>query len=106
MMTLAEGNGMGSSCKYSHLSGACANKHVNSLQCVGEDKCQFSGLNVITSKRSEPGADPRGLHARWLGLYCEEHRKFHCDCGEDPFARSGRAFSGLRTRSRTTEQDP
>jgi len=80
MMTLAEGNGMGSSCKYCYISGACANKHVDSIQCVGEDKCQFSGLNVMTLRKHEREPDSHRPDTRWLGLYCEVHRKFHCDC--------------------------
>jgi len=83
MLTLAEGNGMGSSCKYSYLSGACANKHVDSLQCVGESRCEFAGLNILTSAgRTEARADGCGL-TRWLGLYCETHRRFHFPGGKD-----------------------
>lgn len=73
---------MGSSCKYSYLSGACANRHVDSLQCVGEDKCEYVGLNVMTAKRTELRTEG-SKHTNWLGLYCEKHGRFHCPGGED-----------------------
>jgi hypothetical protein len=91
MLKFAEGNGMGSSCKYSYLSGACANKHVDSLHCVGESKCEFAGLNILTSARkADPGTDGSGL-TRWLGLYCETHRRFHFPGGKDCMCMRGAA---------------
>lgn len=77
MFKLAEGNGMGSSCRYSYLSGACANRHIDSLQCVGEEKCEFSALNVLVLKKPAQNSDGCG-HEKWLGLYCEKHRRFFC----------------------------
>lgn len=77
MFTLAEGNGMGSSCRYSYISGACANRHVDSFQCVGEEKCEFSGLNVLVLKKPVQNVEGCG-HEKWLGLYCEKHRRFSC----------------------------
>jgi len=63
-------------CRYSYLSGACANKNVDSLDCIGLDKCEFSGLNVLMTKpgvkRAECG------HEEWLGLYCDKYRRFFC----------------------------
>lgn len=88
MLLFAEGNGMGSSCRYSYLSGACANKHVDSLQCLGEDKCEFAGLNVMTAKKAESREDGRSSD-RWLGLYCEKHRRFHAPGGEDCTSMNG-----------------
>ncbi|MBN1678571.1 MAG: hypothetical protein JW880_08540, partial [Candidatus Thermoplasmatota archaeon] len=88
-----------------YLSGACANKHVDSLQCIGEEKCEFSGLNVMTAKGTQHIADPREPHAKWLGLYCEEHRKFHCDCRNRPSVLGGRALSQPATRPRPREND-
>ncbi len=73
---------MGSSCKYGYLSGACANKHVDSLQCIGEDKCEFAYENVMTAIKAGHGAEGRGPE-RWLGLYCEKHGRFHCPGGDD-----------------------
>lgn len=80
---------MGSSCKYSYLSGACANKHVDSLQCIGEDKCEFAGLNVMTAKRPRLATEGTVL-TDWLGLYCEKHGRFHSPGGEDCLEMSDR----------------
>ncbi|OGS43612.1 MAG: hypothetical protein A3K76_04095 [Euryarchaeota archaeon RBG_13_57_23] len=65
------------SCRYSYLSGACANKHVDSLECIGADKCEFSGLNILVLKK--PGSESDGCgHEKWLGLYCEKYQRFFC----------------------------
>lgn len=94
MFTLAEGNGMGSSCRYSYLSGACANRHIDSLQCVGEEKCELSGLNVLVLKK--PGQSVEGCgHEKWLGLYCEKHRRFFCP-GKDQCASPDTSIRQLR----------
>jgi len=68
-------------CKYSYLSGACANRHIDSLECVGENKCQFSEMNILTKRvvsqsNAGCGAD------KWLGLYCEKYKRFFC-AGKD-----------------------
>jgi len=89
---------MGSSCKYSYLSGACANKHVDSLQCVGESRCEFAGMNILTARKAEHGADDSGVR-KWLGLYCEEHRRFHLPGGEDCVCMGG-APAAHRARQR------
>jgi hypothetical protein len=73
-------HGMGAMCRYSYLSGACANKHVDSLECVGVDKCEFHTLNVLTKARPGKAADCQ--HGSWLGLYCEKYGKFFC-AGEE-----------------------
>ncbi len=105
MFTLAEGNGMGSSCRYSYLSGACANRHVDSLQCVGEEKCEFSGLNVLVLKKPVPNVEGCG-HEKWLGLYCEKHRRFscpgkeHCSAPESPVRQLRLGNSELRALRR------
>jgi len=68
---------MATSCRYGYLDGSCANRRVESLECVGADKCEFSGLNVLTKKGDENcpvGCNP---HA-WLGLYCEKYGRFFC----------------------------
>lgn len=64
-------------CRYSYRSGACANRHVDSLECIGEDECQHSGLNVMTSRKPYDDSKDCGLD-RWLGLYCEKYRRFYC----------------------------
>ena len=64
-------------CRYSYLSGACANRHIDSLQCVGEERCEFSGLNVLVLKKPVQNVEGCG-HEEWLGLYCEKHRRFFC----------------------------
>lgn len=98
---------MGSSCRYSYLSGACANKHVDSLQCVGEDKCEFAGLNVMTAKKAESRVDGSGFD-RWLGLYCEKHRRFHAPGGEDCLGTSGHTVtpSVLQKRPSAFGEEP
>jgi hypothetical protein len=69
---------MSSLCRYSYLSGACANQHVDSLECIGSDKCEFSGMNILVLKRQgKPRADDCG-HEEWLGLYCEKYKRFFC----------------------------
>ena len=67
---------MGSMCRYSYLSGACANRHVDSLQCVGKDKCEFSGMNILM-KTSSKAHEECGAE-KWLGLYCERYKRFFC----------------------------
>ena len=64
-------------CRYSYLSGACANKHVDSLECIGQDKCEFSGMNILMKERLSKDGDDCG-HEKWLGLYCEKYRRFFC----------------------------
>ncbi|MEM0344276.1 MAG: hypothetical protein QXJ32_02975 [Thermoplasmata archaeon] len=68
---------MGSRCRYSYLSGACANKDVDSLECIGSDKCEFSGMNILMKQRHSRGVPDCGLE-KWLGLYCEKYRRFFC----------------------------
>ncbi len=63
-------------CRYSYLSGACANKHVESLVCEGEENCEYSTMNILTRRRPS-GAAECGPE-KWLGLYCEKNRKFYC----------------------------
>jgi len=73
----AEGWDEMSSCRYSHLNGSCANKHVERLECLGEDKCEFSGMNILM--KSGQGKAPAGCGLdKWLGLYCETHKRFFC----------------------------
>lgn len=69
-------------CRYSYISGACANKHVDSTECVGEDACKFSNTSyesvaAMGDSQYDPDTD------RWLGLYCETHGRFLCDSGDD-----------------------
>ena len=45
-------------CKYSYLSGACANRRVESLHCVGEDECEYSGMNILGSHAKIERTDP------------------------------------------------
>jgi hypothetical protein len=70
-------DGMGSRCKYSYLSGACANKQIDSLECIGHDKCEFSGMNILMTQRHSKTAEECGLE-KWLGLYCEKYNRFFC----------------------------
>lgn len=64
-------------CRYSYLSGACANRHIDSLECIGHEKCEFSGMNVLVLRKPRNGGDDCG-HEKWLGLYCEKYRRFFC----------------------------
>lgn len=64
-------------CRYSYRSGACANRLVDSLECIGEDNCQHSGTNVLTRKGIHAASGDCGFD-RWLGLYCEKHGRFFC----------------------------
>lgn len=81
MIACSVEHGMGAMCRYSYLSGACANKHVDSLDCIGVDKCEFSSLNVMTKAAPQRSiADCR--HVNWLGLYCEKYGRFFC-AGKD-----------------------
>lgn len=64
-------------CRYSYRSGACANRHVDSLECIGEEKCQHSDLNVLTKAGASRDSRDCG-HERWLGLYCEKYGRFYC----------------------------
>ncbi len=70
-------DGMGAKCRYSYLSGACANKHVDSLECIGHEKCEFSGMNILMKQRHSRTAEDCGLE-KWLGLYCEKYNRFFC----------------------------
>ena len=63
-------------CRYSYLSGACANKHVDSLECIGLDKCEFSGMNILMNMLPTPASECG--HEQWLGLYCEKYKRFFC----------------------------
>lgn len=76
-------------CKYSYLSGACANRHVESLQCLGEDECEFSDMNILGPLVSRDGSREGGAN-RWLTLYCETHGKYLCGRGDDCRAPSAR----------------
>lgn len=76
MMFALVGARDGIMCRYSYLSGACANKHVDSLECLGQDKCEFSGMNILMSK--SPAPENECGHERWLGLYCEKYKRFFC----------------------------
>jgi len=67
---------MGAMCRYSYLSGACANKHVDSLECIGLDKCEYSTLNVMTKSNQKSPLECK--HDNWLGLYCEKYGRFFC----------------------------
>jgi hypothetical protein len=67
-------------CKYSYLSGACANRSVESLHCVGEDECEFSGMNILGPVTKDHARDTVGA-SKWLGLYCHAHGKYLCGEG-------------------------
>jgi len=73
----ARDDGMGSKCRYSYLSGACANRHIDSLECMGQEKCEFSGMNILMKQRHSRTAEDCGLE-KWLGLYCEKYKRFFC----------------------------
>ena len=63
-------------CKYSYISGACANRRVDSLHCIGEDKCDYSDMNILCPSDTKDSAAER-----WKDLYCDTHRRFLCDGG-------------------------
>ncbi len=66
-------------CRYSYVSGACANRHVDSLECIGQDRCEFSGMNILVGTRSSgTSASKECGHEQWLGLYCEKYKRFFC----------------------------
>jgi hypothetical protein len=69
-------------CNYSYLSGACANRRVDSLLCVGEDECEFSGMNIMGSSIGVSGSEDHDAD-KWLRLYCETHATFLCRKGDD-----------------------
>lgn len=86
-------------CRYSYVSGACANRRVESIQCIGENECEFSGMNLLGASRDFKGdADP--LAEEWHQLYCETHGRFLCkqkkDCAPP---RSRRANVTYRQRT-------
>jgi hypothetical protein len=62
-------------CRYSYRSGACANKHVESLECIGEERCEHAQANVMVKRSAGP--EECGLD-KWLGLYCEKYGRFFC----------------------------
>ncbi len=64
-------------CRYSYRSGACAHRLVESLECVGEDNCEHSSLNVMTRRGGAEQPGSCGVD-RWVGLYCEKHGRFFC----------------------------
>jgi len=64
-------------CRYSYLSGACANKNVDSLECIGEGNCDHSEMNILTKRASPLSSEVCGAD-RWLGLYCERYKRFFC----------------------------
>lgn len=74
---MLEGARDGIMCKYSYVSGACANKHVDSLECIGLEKCEFSGMNILMAKKRSLHESECG-HEQWLGLYCEKYKRFFC----------------------------
>jgi hypothetical protein len=69
-------------CRYSYISGACANKHVESTECIGEDSCRFSHVSY-DSAASGGGSQYDADTDKWLSLFCETHGRFLCDGGED-----------------------
>ena len=77
-------------CKYSYLSGACANRRVESLHCVGEDECEHSGMNILGSHARIDRTDPGSR--RWLEHFCKTHGRYMCDESDGcvaPAARGG-----------------
>ena len=78
-------------CKYSYLSGACANRRVDSLHCIGEDECEYSGMNILGSharlSRTDPGS------RRWLELFCKTHGRYLCNKGDGCVAPSVSALA-------------
>ncbi len=73
---------MGPMCRYSYSSGACANRRVESINCIGEEACKFSDSGYDSpipgqDSRYDVGSD------RWLSLYCDTHGRFLCERGDD-----------------------
>jgi hypothetical protein len=50
---------------------------VDSLECIGPDKCEFSGMNILVLRKPGHRESDCG-HEQWLGLYCEKYRRFFC----------------------------
>jgi len=50
---------------------------VDSLECVGEDKCDHSEINILTKHVHPLPSEECGVD-RWLGLYCEKYKRFFC----------------------------
>jgi len=77
-------------CRFSYVSGACANRRVDSIHCIGENECEFSGMNLLGASHNINDHDP--LAEEWHQLYCETHGRFLCkrkgDCAP-PQSRSG-----------------
>jgi hypothetical protein len=69
-------------CRYSYISGACANKHVESTECIGEDACRFSNASY-DSPVAGLGPQYDTETDKWLSLFCETHGRFLCDDSED-----------------------
>jgi hypothetical protein len=87
MIAHIERKGWDPMCNYSYLSGACANRRVDSLLCVGEEECEFSGMNILgppVRGRGEEGHEGD----RWLDLYCEAHATFLCRKSDDECGRA------------------
>ncbi len=77
-------------CKYSYLSGACANRRVESLHCVGEEECEFSGMNILGAVGAKRTTYD-GVAGKWLGLYCRTHGRYLCSDGDDCNCHDGRS---------------
>ena len=69
-------------CRYSYISGACANRRIESLQCVGEEDCEFSDMNILLPPSdAKEGGD--SLAQEWHRLYCDAHNRYLCDLRDD-----------------------
>ncbi|MDH3365805.1 MAG: hypothetical protein OEM29_07395 [Thermoplasmata archaeon] len=69
-------------CRYSYVSGACANRRVDSIHCIGESECEFSGMNLLGPSRDlDDGHD--SLAEEWHQLFCETHGRFLCTRKKD-----------------------
>ncbi|UCE91421.1 MAG: hypothetical protein JSV90_08455 [Methanobacteriota archaeon] len=69
-------------CRYSYVSGACANRHIDSTECIGEGVCRFSGTGCgPAAAAGDPQYDSE--KDRWLTLFCGTHGRFLCEDGDD-----------------------
>lgn len=87
-------------CRFSYVSGACANRWVESIHCIGEEDCEYSSMNILGASIRR-NAEGYTLAQEWHQLFCEEHGRFLCDTGDEcpqPRTDDG-ASAGYRQRT-------
>lgn len=72
-------------CRYKFGEGRCSHPSNMTLECVGEDRCQFkndgdvevpSELRTLADDQNEESSE--GCPHTKIGIYCKKYGHFHC----------------------------